>query len=498
MTQIALAREILRQLASQGVQEAIVCAGARNAPFVRLLEEVSGWRVHGFFEERSAGFFALGRARQSGRPVVVCTTSGTAVAELLPAVIEADYQGVPLIVLSADRPRSYRETGAPQTIQQAGIFSSYVESSYDVEGEVPPLKISGHRPVQVNVSFKEPLIDEKIGEWTISSGPFRRHAPSAENVEISARSPLVLVSGLSPAEAENLLPTLLRWRRPVYAESTSQLRGRLGEFEVLSPEPMAHLQFDGVIRIGGVPTLRYWRDLEDSSLRVWNFSQQRWCGLPRERRVHTLESVAKASGQFAPWSEQERSIDRARASRRDQLLEEFPHSEPAWVRRISENIASGSLVFVGNSLPIREWDLAARGGHEVVGNRGANGIDGLVSTFLGMADVSRANWAVIGDLSALYDLSGLWAARSIPARNLSLVLINNGGGKIFSRMFGSALFENRHDLEFSSWAKMWGWDYSVLRSGMDAFPESGGPRIVEVVPDAEQTAEFYKRWDKGE
>lgn len=497
MTQIALAREILRQLAHMGVGEAVVCAGARNAPFVRLLENAKGWTIHGFFEERSAGFFALGRARRAGRPVVVCTTSGTAVAELLPAVIEADYQRVPLIVLSADRPRTYRDSGAPQTIHQPGIFSQYVENCFDVESEPPPLQISGLRPVHVNVCFKEPLIDEAISAWELTPNSIARTPALGVTVPIEGRAPLVLVSSLTPEQADEVLPILLSWRRPVYAEATSQLKGRLGEWEVLSPEPLSHLHWDSVIRIGGIPTLRYWRDLEEETLPVWHFSEQSWCGLPREREVHSLAAVSQVQARFEPWAEAERSKDRRRANERDQLLEEFPLSEPAWVRVLSGQVPSESFVFVGNSLPIREWDFAARGGFEVAGNRGVNGIDGLVSTFLGMAESKRENWAVLGDLSALYDLSGLWAARTIAAENINLVVLNNGGGKIFSRMFDSALFENRHELEFSSWAKMWGWAYTRLASRADQWPPTGGRRIIEIVPDHAQTLGFYKRWEQA-
>lgn len=497
MTQVGLAREVLQRLAAMGVAEAVVCAGARNAPFVKLLDSALGWQVHGFFEERSAGFFALGRARVSGRPVVVCTTSGTAVAELLPAVIEADYQGVPLIVVSADRPRSYRGTGAPQTIVQPGIFGAYVEKCYDVEGEVPSLTVSGRRPVHLNVAFSEPLLDEEIGPWALEAAPFARAVQSASgrSVAISGRTPLVIVSGLSSHDADLVLPIVQKWRRPVYAEATSQLRGRLGEWEVTGLETVQDMRLDSVIRIGGVPTLRFWRDLETLSLPVWHFSNQPWCGLPREREVHALASLELARCEFEPWSSTERATDRRRAEKRDELLAEFPLSEPAWVRRLSEKIPVGSFVFVGNSLPIREWDCCARGGHHVEGNRGVNGIDGLVSTFLGMAREDRPNWAVIGDLSALYDLAGLWATRSMSVLDLNIVVINNGGGKIFSRMFNTPLFENQHELEFSGWAKMWGWDYFKTQNANDEWPDGAGRRIVEVIPDEAQTQTFFTAWE---
>src|SRR6185312_16012112 len=117
MTNIVLARDILRELWSVGVREIVLCAGARNAPFVASLSGETSFCVHPFFEERSGAFFALGTILSTGRPVAVITTSGTAAAELLPAAIEADYQGLPLVLVTADRPRRYRGSGAPQTIE---------------------------------------------------------------------------------------------------------------------------------------------------------------------------------------------------------------------------------------------------------------------------------------------------------------------------------------------------------------------------------------------
>lgn len=168
LSQTAFAQKILLGLAKAGVAEIILCPGARNAPLVAALASSRGFKVHSFFEERAAGFFAIGRMQSTARPVAVCTTSGTAVAELLPAVIEADYQSLPLVVLSADRPVSYRGTGAPQTIIQPGLFSYYVGATWDLSERSENLIFTlGQRPVHINVCFDEPLIDEPITEWRV-------------------------------------------------------------------------------------------------------------------------------------------------------------------------------------------------------------------------------------------------------------------------------------------------------------------------------------------
>lgn len=159
MTNLELASDVLDRCFELGVREVVLCAGARNAPFVNRLGRDSRFRIYSFFEERSAAFFALGRMLDEGRPVAVVTTSGTAAAELLPAVIEADYQRLPLVAITADRPRRYRGSGAPQTIVQPGIYSHYVHWSCDLENESAPSPDADvSRPIHYNVCFDEPLL----------------------------------------------------------------------------------------------------------------------------------------------------------------------------------------------------------------------------------------------------------------------------------------------------------------------------------------------------
>lgn len=159
MNNLSVAQSVLTALHDFGVRELVLCAGARNAPFVHLLGTTPEFKVYSFFEERSAAFFALGRIQADGKPVAVLTTSGSAAAELLPATIEADYQRLPLVLVTSDRPRRYRGSGAPQTIVQTGLYSHYVEWSCDLEGgPAPALNVSGERPLHLNVCFDEPLL----------------------------------------------------------------------------------------------------------------------------------------------------------------------------------------------------------------------------------------------------------------------------------------------------------------------------------------------------
>jgi 2-succinyl-5-enolpyruvyl-6-hydroxy-3-cyclohexene-1-carboxylate synthase len=161
---------------------------------------------------------------------------------------------------------------------------------------------------------------------------------------------------------------------------------------------------------------------------------------------------------------------------------------------LSRQIPAGARLFLGNSLPVREWDFAAGPGatRDVSANRGTNGIDGLISTFIGAAKEQGPNWAVIGDLSLMYDMSGPWALRQRPLADFNLAVINNGGGQIFHRMFRNPLFLNGHDLHFGDWAKMWSLEYARL--GKPA-PLKNGKQLIEILPDAGQTESFWRAWE---
>jgi 2-succinyl-5-enolpyruvyl-6-hydroxy-3-cyclohexene-1-carboxylate synthase len=197
-------------------------------------------------------------------------------------------------------------------------------------------------------------------------------------------------------------------------------------------------------------------------------------------------------------------------SRRRRLLkclEAHPRSEPAWVRHLSQVIGDGATVLLGNSLPIREWNLAAdvpHHGTHFFANRGANGIDGLVSTWLGLGAEAEESWLIVGDLSALYDLGAPWVLPQLPKRKRRIVVINNGGGQIFSRVSWlrhasedtRRLMENPHSLSFEPWARMWGMEHRLLTEVEQLRDDHDDAACVvwEVRPDAGQTAAFWTAW----
>ncbi len=258
--------------------------------------------------------------------------------------------------------------------------------------------------------------------------------------------------------------------------------------------------FDSVIRIGDVPSWRTWRDLDASRpVPVLSISRKPWRGLTRGTHVRVPAGVPlplPAAGLAAARHDVQALLewDRRLMASTDRLLEALPSSEPALVRRLSETIPQGSFVYLGNSLPIREWNrfaTCADRGFTIGESRGANGIDGQVSSFLGWAGPDVENWAILGDLTALYDLSALWALRHLDDLRLRIVVINNGGGRIFQRMFRNPRFQNRHATGFKGWADMWGADYHTqLPSGTP-----GRAAVVELAPSERETEALWAGLD---
>jgi 2-succinyl-5-enolpyruvyl-6-hydroxy-3-cyclohexene-1-carboxylate synthase len=275
--------------------------------------------------------------------------------------------------------------------------------------------------------------------------------------------------------------------------------------------------FDCVLRLGNVPTARLWRDLEAPScaIPVVSLGSLPFTGL--SRGVHCWGDVAALAPALAtgieprPGEAEFLRGDAERALGLDRALRDLPHSEPGMIAALSRLMSAEASVYLGNSSPIREWDLAADRARPrwAQASRGANGIDGQISTFLGGVRQGRDAWAIIGDLTALYDLAAPWALPFLPSASVRVAVVNNGGGKIFSRIFGSELFENRHSLRFDHFAKAWGVSYerwaSIPQSPVAAAvsrpdrpidrADGRAAELIEILPNEAETAEFWLRYD---
>ncbi len=482
---------------------------------VYILDEMKGVKVYSFFDERSAGFFALGRIASTRRPLAIVTTSGTAVAELLPAAVEGTYSSLPLIMITADRPKRFRGSGAPQTIEQVGIYSYYNEVALDVDGENSHISfksLSWKKPIHVNISFEEPLIDgptpviemPKVSERTRLPGQLPLGTLKEMETFLNSHKPLVMVGILPDKAYGTVLEFLRHYKAPVYAEGISGLRGNpgLSEIELRSGERMIHKvlstgECDSILRIGGIPTARFWRDLEDKykDIPVASVSFNHYTGLSRSvQHFNSLEVLSQVEFSNPPRENYKLNIeDASRAKEIRVILEKYPRSEQGLIFKLSEHLKGASL-YLGNSLPIREWDSSSN--HDfppvrVAANRGANGIDGQLSTFMGWSQAATENWCLVGDLTALYDLSSLWVTSQLEAKKFRIVIINNGGGQIFSQMFKKEIFINKHQISFEPWAKMWNWDYQKWHTIPNNL-EFSDTQLIELCPDWEQTQTVWR------
>ena len=510
-----LALEALTFLADRGAEDSCVCAGRRDAPLIQLLEKQRGFRVHSFFEERSAAFFALGCAKRSSRPGVIVTTSGTAVAELLPAFIEAHYSGYSLIALTADRPRRLRGTGAPQTIDQVGLLGRYVSQCIDVEvGESLPGNENLPRgSLHFNLAFDEPLNEGDAPTLEFAPRSFDSvnlgggELATIEHLLGRFLAPLVVVGPLKRAAQESVQRFVSSLGAPMLLEASSGLRGskELSDLELTGGNGFVTQllhggAFDGVIRIGGVPSARCWRDLDEklTSLPVLNISEVPYPGLGRGEMVtvplNTLPPIQ--SRIVSPLARELIARDHAASAELLSVIESEPMAEVSFLRELSKLIPAEAALYLGNSLPIREWDLGAlreKNWRLIEANRGANGIDGQLSTFFGWSLEASERWCILGDLTTLYDLSAPSCAPQ--SGKTRIVVVNNGGGQIFRRMFSEKLFRNEHTVSFEGWATMWGFEYRAF----DRIPLSTDLPdrvVIELRPDNLASERMWGRYDR--
>lgn len=514
-----VAEQTIRAAMQAGVREFVVCAGARNAALVEVIaqaEEAGKVTVWRHFEERSAAFFALGRCVDLQAPCAVVTTSGTAAAELLPAIIEAHYQQRPLLAITADRPAIYRGTGAPQAIEQEHLFGPYA-------GCGPLEQWSRRGPWQCNVEMEEEFaVQECDFSAEISTPPLPQSPVAVAELarwlrEDNSGGLAVLVGGLEPEEQEEVWHFLDALRVPVLADATSGLREALAHIGLPDGDRLLRQWTpQKVLRIGDVPTGRYWRDLEaQASTEVWSITRTGFSGLARPSRVVVgpVQRVIKSLGHQERIGDPLAMLEHTarRAAQIEEALEAYPESEAGWVRTLSHYATLAESLFLGNSLPVREWNWFAQWQRPVTrvrANRGANGIDGQLSTWWGSSARQENAWCMVGDLTALYDLAAPFLLQQCEQKGRVLVILNNGGGRIFERLprlrqmrpGARELMINPHPMNFAGWSAQWDLAYVCASSpdDLDAFEPGDRMTVLEVRPDAGQTADFWQAWDRFE
>jgi 2-succinyl-5-enolpyruvyl-6-hydroxy-3-cyclohexene-1-carboxylate synthase len=457
---------LVDEWAHLGVTDAVICPGSRSTPLV--LAVAQRLHTHVRLDERSAAFFALGLARATRRPVVVCVTSGTAGAELHPAVVESHYSRVPLIVCTADRPPELHHTGASQTIEQDRLFT--VEARWCADPGVPaagqehtwrPLAAravaasrggpDGPGPVHLNLAFREPLT-EVPGTLPppaeISTTVEDRPAPLAAGTPLEGRG-IIVAGGPSFGDADpaTVLAFAERLGWPVFADPLSRCRAE-GTIAAADAIVRTEPPLPDVVVLLGAPWLSkalgdYVAKAAAAGSRIVVVDP--WRQRPDPQRVATEFVHAEANawlpvtaGNGIPADPQWLASWRSMEERAQRVLEEVLSSElsePAVARALHRHAgAVGAAVVVSASMPIRdlEWYAPALPvPPRVLANRGANGIDGVVSTALGVAAAGATGrtFAFLGDLAFLHDVSGLVNLPEVPC---TFVVVDNGGGGIFS------------------------------------------------------------------
>jgi 2-succinyl-5-enolpyruvyl-6-hydroxy-3-cyclohexene-1-carboxylate synthase len=544
-----LLRALCDELARCGLQHACTSPGSRSTPVVLSLAREPRIRCWSHIDERCAAFFAVGAAKASGRPVALACTSGTAAANYAPAVIEARWARVPLIVLTADRPPELRDNGAGQTIDQLALYGGAVKWFCELGvHEATPERLAWIRtiacraywtaldgvpgPVHLNLPLREPLVLEEDlppaedgrpgGRPWVSRGTAAPAAP-AEALVLPARG--VVVAGRherSDELAAAIAAFAARAGYPLLAEPLSGARrgpAAIAHYDLLLREAAftAGARPETVVRIGDLPTskpLRTWlagldgvRQLALDPESAWHdpasVVAERLAGDPAAT-LAGAEVTAVEPGWLAGW----RAADAAVASAVAPLLE-GECSEPAVARWLAEQLGPADTLFVASSMPVRdleEFMPVAEGAPRVLANRGANGIDGTVSSAFGAAAAGPGRVVLlIGDVALAHDMGGLLAARRL-ALSLTIVLINNDGGGIFHFLPVAGeqdVFEEHvatpHGLPFALAAELYGCAYAqvdsltALGEAVAAGGRRAGTTIIEVPSERTVNLELHRR-----
>ena len=578
---VLCASAFVEELWRSGVHHACVCPGSRSTPLAVAFGRHAHMRTWVHLDERSAAYFALGLAKADSRPVVLLCTSGTAAANFLPAVVEASLAGVPLIVLTADRPPELHHVGANQTIDQIKLYGSHVrwavqmpppDASRDVVAyyrtiacrAVHEARADPPAPIHLNVPFREPFLPTggDVADTAVPPEPARARDGAAPLViprpqgrkrdtilDGTMRDALtlarrgIIVCGPQPDvhAAESLRRLAAAAGYPILADPLSQVRSgedygavvvdRYDAF-LRDDRVVAALAPDVILRFGATPTskplLQYlqrhvtafqvlvqhraWNDpllvstnLVDTSLQ--SYVDSILPALERDGQV-TNENVRLASEARRSWSERWRRINDLAGGAIDAAFDESSEIfEGRVFAELSKALAPGSTLFAGNSMPVRDADAFLPSNREpmrVLGNRGASGIDGVVSTALGVAAAGERVTLVIGDVSLYHDLNGLLAAK-LYGLPLTVVLVNNDGGGIFSFLPQAEsadrferLFGTPHGLDFRHAVEMYGGAYvraeswQHFRAAVETAQRSGGLRVIEIRTDRRRNVEQHR------
>lgn len=559
-----------------GVRHAVFSPGSRSTTMAMLFKEHEGFETYMNIDERSASFMALGIAKAHKEPTVLVCTSGSAVAHYLPAILEAQYTGIPLVVLSADRPHTLLHVGAPQTVDQHKIFGTAV--NYFEELAVPqeshyytyPRQVARKAymkamdtkkgPVHINVPLFEPLVPElSRNHFEAGRSSFKVVKPNYSSVfgcdnrnnlthinnaidiahgndgtkeinDLLKRYERILILAgpqIDIDEAETIRSFGAALQAPILADPLSNVRG-CGTSKVvistydalLAGQALWHeLKPDCVIQFGQIVVskrvqqmIASWTDVEYIEVNPTMDSMNP----TGKTTMHVQASIDVFTHLYGKNNNSDtylniwRRLDQAGKKQLSLAIDE-PHCfEGRTIRELQKQIPEDGQIFVANSMTIRDFDYFWFSGESkavLYGNRGVNGIDGTISTALGLAVNGRPTYLVTGDLSLFHDLNGLAVAKTHNL-NLTIILHNNDGGGIFEYLPQKGtkhfdyLFSTSQGLDYSGAAKLYGCGYTKisspdeLSSALAKIGQESGVHIIEIPTNREYSRELHKKYTK--
>ncbi|HJE20015.1 MAG TPA: 2-succinyl-5-enolpyruvyl-6-hydroxy-3-cyclohexene-1-carboxylic-acid synthase [Aliicoccus persicus] len=528
---------MIDSLYEHGVDEIVISPGSRSTPLAIAAELHPKLKTYIHPDERSAAFFALGLYKGSRRPVAIICTSGTAAANYTPAVSEAKYANVPLVVITADRPAELRNIGAPQTMNQTHMYQNFVNYYYELNVTNPELNdtreveavinqasqfLSGSEqgPVHLNVQIDEPLLPDlnRLDLFTRStkhSDVITEHRLDGK-IELSGRGLILL--GATEVDLSESVEYLSTLNVPIIADSRQFVQKNedvISNHDLLFSYVLNHREdllesFDFIIRVGDPFTSKstniFLKKLPESTKQLY-FSEfkdlKTFPTLPNESFVGMVNSHLKqividnADHHF--YDTTHKVNDVITNTMNSRVLDY--NDEGRFTYELLNMIPEDHAIFVSNSMPVRDVErYDTKNVHDIFANRGVNGIDGVTSTALGMAK-HRNVTLIIGDLAFYHDMNGLLISK-LEDININIILFNNNGGGIFNflpqysepsvfeRLFGTPM-----NMSFEHAAQLYQFDYSRIKDvdGLEHLDLSKpGRRIVEIITDRTMNLESHQ------
>ncbi len=549
----------VNQLGKFGIKHVCISPGSRNTPLTLAFAQNKKFKKYIHVDERSSGFFALGIAKVNKSPVVLVTTSGTAVAELFPAIIEAEIQRLPLIICTADRPAYLRNTGANQTINQENIYSNHIK--YFADFGLPDLSVNklhsftkkvcygisiaisiNPGPVHFNFPFKKPLEPKSFTDKVSFTGSDFLKSPNninkSDSIKVSSIRKLISFFNKSQKPVihlawdifdANFYNKLLKFSNknkiPILVDGTSELRFYKGENNLIITNHSGFIDNvknkpDLILQFGNTPTSqKMLKFIEETNAKRFLINQYGDIKDPSKRKgeflkVDPIVLLEKLNediiANYSEWSKYILTIEALCEKQKDKIISKSQFGlEPRIVKETLKFVPDKSNIFISNSMPIRDFDYFAskkKSVFKIFSNRGASGIDGIISTASGIASQSKnKTYLILGDLAFYHNISALSTLKELNIP-LKIILINNNGGGIFISL--PVVDEKNFDkyfmtpqyLNFSKIVKAFGGNYynpkswSSFNKSLVKTKYDKQFSVIEVNTDAKKSVELRKKY----